>query len=78
MDENELKEIKETKTLEELDEETEVAVEPKIEGTRIPVGFIIFFSVLAVAIIATIIVLFVLGGPLSKNELEVISSAGSI
>ena len=78
MDENELKEIKETKPLEELDEETEVAVEPIIEGTRIPVGFIVFFSVLAVAIIATIIVLFVLGGPLSKNELEVISSAGSI
>ena len=79
MDEKELEEVKEeTRDVDTLDEEIETEIDPKIEGKRIPVGFVIFASVLVVAIIAVIITLFVLGGPLSKPEFDAINSAGNI
>ena len=79
MDEKELEEVKEeTRDVETLDEEIETEIDPKIEGRKIPVGFIIFAGVLVVAIIAVIITLIVLGGPLSKAELDTINSTGSI
>ncbi len=78
MSEKEIEKIEEVKDVETLDEEGETEIDLKKETKKVPVGFIILFSVLTLAIIATIIVLFALGGPLSKEELDVITSSASV
>lgn len=62
---------------EEINELEETELLEEVEKKNIPWGFIIFAGIAVIAITVTIILLFHFGGPLTKDELDAITSTAS-